>query len=351
MALARIITRSRQDVESLAEQLRARGYAVEIVIPGEPGSGPAELEIVADTCTAGEALMKGRELAREGHVDVLVAPGILEPEAAPAIPEPIESEPEVVGETRAECDARVPTSAEPRPMEAPEPRVPRRKVFGEALTAFAGAVGDIGEQVGDSLLQSSHRLAGRIAAARVNRRQRQEETRRRRALAIARRPIAQQPPVVTPISPPAAVPQAAAPVAVSHRPLPQIENFRTPSREREWKLAAIFSAAVAIAIMLAWVAATHKASSPLPAGMIMRSNSMQQRVPFGPVTLRPPASVSAPPVSAPAKAQIAPPAVSAARTSPSRDDDGVTVRHFTPAKPAARTTQSRSGVKYFSDFE
>ncbi len=320
MAIARIITRVPQEVESLAEQLRGRGYEVEVAAPGESSSGTAELEITVDTYEIQDALTRAAQLAQAANSDIFVAPGIWERAAASEQPQ---------GELEPPVEIVYAEAAEPAPMPAVTPAVQRGKAVREALAGFAGAVGHAGEQVGNSVFAASRRLAGVLAA-------------RRRA---ERRPSAPTP--VVPIRE-----QSPAPPVAAVRRLPQIANPRTPSREHEWKLAAIFSTAVALAVMLAWLVTTHKASSPIPAGMVMRSNGIQQQVPFGPVTLRPPALASARRVAprAPKPQTVQQPARTSGAQRPQEDDE-VVVRHFTKPNPAASRTMQSSSVKRFSDLE
>ena len=158
-------------------------------------------------------------------------------------------------------------------------------------------------------------------------------------------------------------PRPAAPVAPMPAPAPMQRRRSLSAREREWVTAAVFSGALALAVMLAWVAANRRPASPLPAAVLMRSNSMEQQVPFGPVKLTPPVMpvvVPSPvvaPTQAPAQTQPAPKPARTTRAvsrAPKQveDDDAVVVRHFAPARPPVYTAiQSRNGVKYFSDME
>ncbi len=376
MAIARIITPSPHEVQSLADQLRGRGYTVEIVARDEVGVSTAELEISAETCAVEPALPCAAEQAQAADADVFVAPGICRAIEAskPSLSQP-EQEMPAVNAVRAETaspagvDHVVEAVELPQPgsdidavediapalaqplasvepsLESPParhdtpPAVNRTKPVREALAAFAGAVGDLGEKVDGSVAENVHRLSARMTAWRAARLDVRERRRaeRRQAPAVKAAVVQRAIRPVPPLRP---------------KPLPQIANYRTPSREREWKLAAMFSAAVAVAVMLAWMLASHRPSPPLPADMLMRSNSIQQKVPFGPVTLRAPMAVNTQPVT-PIAAKV--PGVqhspSPVHAQPSVQDDEVVVRHFTRSTPVSRTTESRNGVKRFSDLE
>ncbi len=77
MAIARIITRNPEEVVALREELRARGYEVETLAPGDLRLTPAEIEIVAEKVGRGDALKEARKLARRDDADLLISPNVL----------------------------------------------------------------------------------------------------------------------------------------------------------------------------------------------------------------------------------------------------------------------------------
>lgn len=77
MAIARIITRNPEEVVALSEELRARGYEVETLAPGDLRLTPAEIEIVAEKVDRADALKEARKLARRDDADLLISPNVL----------------------------------------------------------------------------------------------------------------------------------------------------------------------------------------------------------------------------------------------------------------------------------
>lgn len=78
MPLARIITKTPQDVFPLSRRLEAHGYCVEIVQPGETCESGADLEIELDKMPPQEALAQAARLSRGKLVNVLVGPGCVQ---------------------------------------------------------------------------------------------------------------------------------------------------------------------------------------------------------------------------------------------------------------------------------
>jgi hypothetical protein len=77
MAIARIITRNPEEVVALSEELRARGYEVETLVPGDLRLTPAEIEIVAEKVDRAEAFKEARKRARRDDADLLISPNVL----------------------------------------------------------------------------------------------------------------------------------------------------------------------------------------------------------------------------------------------------------------------------------
>ncbi len=63
MPLARIVTSTPEQVASLSEYLRSRGYTVELVDPGTCRDAPADLELDLQGCGSAEAMSRGIEAA------------------------------------------------------------------------------------------------------------------------------------------------------------------------------------------------------------------------------------------------------------------------------------------------
>lgn len=77
MPLARIITRLAEDIDSLAQDLRARGFEVVTKSPDEISSEPADLEITVEECASEEALTSASGIARAQDKCVFIAPGAI----------------------------------------------------------------------------------------------------------------------------------------------------------------------------------------------------------------------------------------------------------------------------------
>jgi hypothetical protein len=316
MAVARIVTRSPEEVGPLADQLRARGYSVEIVAPNETREGPAELEIVAEACAAAAAFDRAAELARPSDADVLVAPGLCPlPEAAPPEAAPPSA-----------TDISEPVEPAPVPWREEVEHAERSSMVRDLLVVAGAGIGNLARTFGASMRKTA--VAGRAFAGHLS-----GSIAARRAVWRQQRPAA----------------LAAPPVKRIREPrLPVIR--RTRERDTEWKVAAVFAMVLAVAITLAWAAATRHASvSPIPASMLMRSNSMEQKIPFGPVTLRP-APVPVPPKASAAVSTPAARAAASRRSSRDYGEEEVVVRHFAPARAPA-TAQRQDGVKRISDMQ
>ena len=76
MPVARIYTRFPDEATGLAERLRARGYTIELVDPGDFRVTPADIEIQLDRLKTGEAMAAAARFARTHDAEVFVAPGV-----------------------------------------------------------------------------------------------------------------------------------------------------------------------------------------------------------------------------------------------------------------------------------
>ena len=87
MPVARIYTRVPEESTALIERLRARGYTVELVDPGDFRVTPADLEIRLDRKETGEAFAAAAEFGRkqrseQNGVEIFVAEGVAVDDAA-----------------------------------------------------------------------------------------------------------------------------------------------------------------------------------------------------------------------------------------------------------------------------
>ena len=77
MPLARIITRSTEESQEVAAQLRARGFEVEMALPGNVPARPADLELRVEECAPEEALRRAGALSGSEDLCVFIAPGAI----------------------------------------------------------------------------------------------------------------------------------------------------------------------------------------------------------------------------------------------------------------------------------
>src|SRR3954464_12582693 len=82
MPVARIITRVPEESTDLVARLRARGYTVEMVDPGDFRVTPADLEIELDRLKTEEALAAAARFGRKHEAEIFVAAGFPLSEAA-----------------------------------------------------------------------------------------------------------------------------------------------------------------------------------------------------------------------------------------------------------------------------
>src|SRR5215471_8909503 len=84
MPLARIITDSVEDSLELSIQLRARGFQVETVAPGEVPNTLADLEVRLEECSPEDVMTRAAESSQElEDLWVFVAPGALDDRVRP----------------------------------------------------------------------------------------------------------------------------------------------------------------------------------------------------------------------------------------------------------------------------
>ena len=95
MPLARIITRVQQDADELANDLRGRGFEIEIVSPELVPAHPVDLEVNLEECATEDALDGAENAPQPQDVCVFIAPGALVETARPTVAVPLFSEPVV----------------------------------------------------------------------------------------------------------------------------------------------------------------------------------------------------------------------------------------------------------------
>lgn len=77
MPSARIMTRAVEDALPLAQDLRTRGFVVQIVSPGQASTDPVDLEVTLEECEPEAALRQADATPEADDLHVFVAPGAL----------------------------------------------------------------------------------------------------------------------------------------------------------------------------------------------------------------------------------------------------------------------------------
>ena len=139
MPLARIITRSTEESQEVAAQLRARGFEVEMALPGNVPARPADLELRVEECAPEEALRRAGALSGSEDLCVYIAPGAIAGLRPIAV---IPFLPELLREKAPITDS-VTASAQP---EASEPELSEVNIS-EADAKIAPATADVPEVV------------------------------------------------------------------------------------------------------------------------------------------------------------------------------------------------------------
>ena len=325
MPLARIITRNPQDAFAVSEYLRSEGYTVETVSPAEFRITPAELELDLSHCKKSAAVARAKAMvaSRRGADPA--------EQEAPAVPEP--SLPE-------KTKAPVAYDIVGRPVAFADEDEPERNQGPRSTrNALASLLSRLSAPVRELQQRRAERRALKLEAERERRREqelareraRQEMERRRVEAEVARQRRQEQ--VAAELQADeeraraalvraatisaaraAARKQQAEPVA-GEKPAEQAptepasaENLvrqqlpvRRPARSfvargRTSTLlgrAAATALGVSLVALLGFVAYTNRRpASPLSPGALMMNGSIKQDVPFGPVTITPPAAAA-----------------------------------------------------------
>jgi hypothetical protein len=406
MPVARIYTRFPDEASELAGRLRARGYTVELVDPGDLRVTPADLEIQLDRLKPQEAMAAAARFGRAHDAEIFVAPGLaLEEPAVRAARDGVAERGNVFVEglrkliapfRRAGASAHATRAARRQAqldVELAGEAERKRKV---EQTATERKAREREQREKDKLWASERDIvlarqreedARRQEEERRLAAEREEEDRRQHAEAAARlaAEAAEQGRIAEDQARLERERQAmAAAAAVAAAPRPRrVEpaNPRVPRNHRVMQRATIAAAVVAGVLALGWGAYENRTpAQPLSNSELVRGQAIKQDVPFGPASITPqPQQVTAnptPPVRPPqtqaqAKpAQAAPTKASPApggKPSPRRkaqqyksapDDVKViaqdeVVYHGAPRHSSgqASATQPQSQVKKYSDLD
>jgi hypothetical protein len=92
MPLARIITRIKEDADELANDLRSRGFEIEIVSPDDIPAHSVDLEVRLEECGTEDALTSAENVAQPQDICVFIAPGAIVESARPMVTVPLLSD-------------------------------------------------------------------------------------------------------------------------------------------------------------------------------------------------------------------------------------------------------------------
>jgi hypothetical protein len=392
MPLARIITGNAEEAFAVSEYLRSEGYTVETVSPAEFRITPAELELDLNRCRRTEAMDRARALVTSQR-----SPVQAQLEASPA-PEPVRPQKnkapiayDIVG--------RPVTFADEEETESQKEPGSRRKALAALFSRVTAPVHDFRRRRAE---KRAVRLEARLARNRQKRMAReraQQELDRRRAeaelaerrrqeqvaaerlaeqeraraalvreagISVARETPRQHAEVVAAQElarqeqdEPASVENPVRQQLPARRPEPArplIARRRTSTAIlRRVGMTALGASLIA---MLGFVAyANRRPASPLSPAALIMNESMKQEVPFGAVTLTPPAAASRPSLIANGSTR---PAVRSTqgwprgrrqRASSQADADDVTVGHFQQRSSNPQSTASAARLKRHSDAD
>jgi len=327
MSLARIITRNPQGALAVSEYLRSEGYTVETVSPAEFRITPAELELDLSHCKKTEAVARAKAMVASRRD---MAPVEHEAPAAPerTLPEemrvPVAYD--IVGRPVAFAGEEV--------SERQQGPRSRRNALASLLNRLTGFVRDFRQRRAE---QQALRLKAGLARRReqaLARERAQQEMERRRAEAelaeqrrreqVAAERLAEQqraqaalvrqagisaapelahqkqaeaaapeglpePPQVQPVA--VAVPRGKLAAARPNPARPFVARRRASNVIL--RRAAATALGAGLLLVLGFVAyANRRPASPLSPGALMMNGSINQEVPFGPVTIMPPTAVS-----------------------------------------------------------
>ena len=327
MSLARIITRNPQEALAASEYLRSEGYTVETVSPVEFRITPAEIELDLNRCKKGEAVARAKAMVASRRD---MAPVEHEAPAAPerTLPEEIKVPVayDIVGRPVAFAGEEV-SERQQRPRS-------RRNALASLLNRLTGIVRDFRQRRAEQQAlrlkaglarrreqalareraqqEMEHRRAEaelaeqrrreQVAAERLAEQQRAQAALVRQAGISAARELAHQkqaeaaaperlpePPQIQPVA--VAVPRGKLAAARPNSARPFVARRRASNVIL--RRAAATALGAGLLLVLGFVAyANRRPASPLSPGALMMNTSINQEVPFGPVTIMPRAAVS-----------------------------------------------------------
>ena len=113
MPIARLITRTVEDAQELAADLRSRGFVVETVSPESIPSHPVDLEIRVEECSSEQALRNAEKLSATEDIHVFIAPGALIESLRPMKVVPLAVAPEVMADSEEETPVEADLASTP----------------------------------------------------------------------------------------------------------------------------------------------------------------------------------------------------------------------------------------------
>jgi hypothetical protein len=390
-SLARIITRNPQDAFAVSEYLRSEGYTVETVSPGEFRITPAELELDLTRCGRSEAVDRAQALVashRGGASVQTEAPAVSEPPQPRKTKTPIAYD--IVGRPVAFAEEEPGRRQNPdrtsralalifSRVTAPVRDFQRRRAERRSLKLKAEQVRRRQQEVARE--RARQEMERRRAEAERAERQRQEqiaaeqqaeEERARAALvraagiAAASEAARQQELEPAAVEEPAGQEQAEPVLAenpvLQHVPASGLKPARPFGlRQRSSSIvtsgkAVAIGCAAGILVVLGLVAnANRRPASPLSPGALMLNTLVKQEVPFGPVTITPPAAPEPSPVVTrkilPAAGPSHGKSGAGRRRGTQANPDDVVIRHPQPPSPNLQSTASTAKLKQHSDTD
>jgi hypothetical protein len=323
MTLARIITRNPQDAFAVSEYLRSEGYTVETVSPAEFRITPAELELDLNRCKRGAAVARAKAMvaSRRGMAPV--------EQEAPTAPEPalpkkakVSVAYDIVGRPVAFADEE-----EPERNQGPRST---RNALASALSRLMAPVRELQQwsaenralklEAGQERRREQELARERARQEMERRRVEAERAEQRRQEQVAAEQQAEQERARAALVRNATIAAAGtaarkkqAETVAGEKPAEQaqtepasVENLvrqqlpvRRPARSfvarrRTSTVLRRVTTAVLGASFMAFIGyiayANRRPASPLSPGALMMNGSIKQEVPFGPVTITPPAA-------------------------------------------------------------
>ncbi len=267
MQKVRLITRFPANAGAIADQLRSRGYEVEIAAPGTTELRRVDLEIEMESCGVAEALGRAAELAREDDADVYVAAGCFPEEKSLPSTALVISAPPSVTDTVNGVAAGLQNKRDLLAKALREQRALMReaRIAQRQRREQEAALQAVKRDERARLEQQAEILRVKEEQKRIALQQEEEKAMRR---------IAQ------------------AEQMGRARALRRTEN-RLPAvpaltrRTHEWRLAFAIATVFAAVLTLGWSASTRSPVTLLPQGLVNGRPPVEEQTPFGAATIRP----------------------------------------------------------------